>query len=623
MQVNASGGDLLARGLLPGLLVSGWLVAVPGEFHLPAWPAFLLVTSIWGLALSWLLHEAAWSGKDLRWCFVPLLLLGLGWTDLTWTSPAMFDQADHLQTANRYLGRWTWEPFHMETAFAFRPKVISGLIAVELAFNGTRDVCTVLPFLLVLACGWQAHALGERLNLGAWSLLSTALVLTMPTMLDFGRTLYLDALATGGLLLLIRLALDVVDAPAHQQAWAGAMASLVGAAKYPYLYLGPAIAAVVGHRKARAALPVLLVWSLLQLPFVLADLWQHGQPMGSFGPQVRGTVTSVTGDVGQYTLSDAWRDATGEVSVMLLLLAMGGTSLWVAQSKASRGVLVASIVLPAVLVFTVVLDFGWPRYHLPWIAAFIVLGLAGLRPHLPSRGTALQGSRVAAAVVVLLLASTHITSVLSTSLAEREEEQDRVAWRTELLNSLVRLGDDLPDDAVVLAGYDITLGVRCGTPTFRFGPSDDPIHDSIEVVDATHVVLSGSNPRFAWELDPMVALGAPLNPVRSSTFGGKHHTLWSVDPSRAAQHDAARDLDLEGVIRHVGDAVLLEAGSTFSAPEGWAVVEAIVLPVDNDGGAAVDLRFGLETDARVLCRGSLCGDVVHVNEGERRLVFLG
>ena len=622
MQDGASGGDLLARGLLPVLLLSGWLVAVFGELHLPAWPVLVVVLGAWFVALTWLAHDATWSRKDVRWLCVPLLVVALGWIDLTWTSPAMFDQADHLQTANRYLGRWTWEPFHMETAYAFRPKVISGLIATELALNGTHDVSTVLPFMLLLACGWQAQALGERLNLGVWSLLAAAVVLSMPAMLDFGRTLYLDALATGGVLLVVRLALDAADAPSSEQVRTGAVASLVGAAKYPYLYLGPAVAAVVGHRKPRAAVPVLAVWFLVQLPFLVADAVHHGQPMGSFGPQVQGTVRSVTEDVVQYTLADAVADAAGELGVGLLLLAIAGTALWVGRARASRGVLVASTVLPAVVLFTVVLDFGWPRYHLPWLAAFIVLGLAGLRPHLPRRGD-VAGSQVTVAAVLLLLAGAHLSDVMSTSLDEREEERARMAWRADLLDSLVLLGEDLPDDATVLAGYDITLGVRYGTPTFRFGPSEDPIHDSIEVVDATHVVLTGSNPRFAWELDPMMALGAPLNPLRSSAFGGDHHTLWSVDAGRAAQHDAAKGLVLDDVLRHVGDAVLLEAGSTFSAPQGWAIVEAIVLPINDDGGAAVDLRFGLDTDARTLCRGSLCGDVVHVDEGERRLVFLG
>ncbi len=619
-----TGGDLLAKGVLPAVLFAGWAVAAPGEMLLPVWPSILLVLAAACLGALWLIHEARWEGRDLRWLALPVLLLGLGWLDPSWSSPAMYDQADHLQTANRYLGRWTWEPFHMETPHAFRPKIISGLIAIELALNGTQDVAHALPFVLILACGWQAQALAERLRLGPWSLVAAVLVVSMPVMMEFGRTLYLEALATGGLLLVLRLGLELQEgATKGRLLEMGVLASLVGGAKYPYLHLGPALSALAARQGLHRAWPVLIGWMAVQAPFFLADLFQHGSPVASLGPQVEGTVNSVTSEVLGYTPLQALNEALEQLGLALLVVLLLGTLAWGARRPSSNGALLMLLLAPTVVLFVLVLDFGWPRYHLPWLAALVVFGMAGLRPLTTLEGWKQDRVRLAVTALLLLLVVPHLHGVVATGLEERETTLSKIEWREDRLASLVALGDHLPDDAVVLAGLDITLGARYGVPTYRFGPSEDPIHDSILVVEATHVVLGGSGARFEWERDPMMALGAPLSPVADEAHGGGYQTLWEVDQHRLPQHDAASALILEDVLRHVGNAVLLEAGTAFEAPESWAVVEAVAVPANDDGQDVVDLRFGRPTDARQHCAGSLCPSVLLVPDDGRMLVLLG
>ena len=127
-------------------------------------------------------------------------------------------------------------------------------------------------------------------------------------------------------------------------------------------------------------------------------------------------------------------------------------------------------------------------------------------------------TEIAGSFLVMLLLSHHVTSVLAESLENREYNLTVVQYRERYLDEFIEIGDQLPADAVVLAGFDITLGVRFGVPTYRFGPSDDPIHDSIEVVDATHVIIGGVVSRSISN-QTSVHLGAPLDPLASSSRG--------------------------------------------------------------------------------------------------------
>lgn len=115
----------MASGLLPLLLGLGCAVAMFGEWSIPVWPVLFasLLTSV--VLLGHLLHRGQWHLRDLRWLWVPAIIAVTSFVDPSWTGPMLWDQSDHLQTANRYLGRWSWEPYHMDQDFAFRPKVVS------------------------------------------------------------------------------------------------------------------------------------------------------------------------------------------------------------------------------------------------------------------------------------------------------------------------------------------------------------------------------------------------------------------------------------------------------------------------------------------------------------------
>ena len=617
---SSDAGTCLASGLFPLLLFVGSGVALFGEFDLPIWPAIMGAVFLPVVLFSLLLHDGRWTLNDVRWAWVPVVIVVTSYVDPTWAGPMLFDQSDHLQTANRYLGRWDWEPYHMDQDFAFRPKVVSGLAAVELALTGAISQVHAVPLLLLIGCGWQVQRLAEEAGAGRWALLAPLLVLSLPSMMQQGRTVYLEALATGGVMLALRLGLRALDRPLSS--WNGmghgAAIAAVGLAKFPYLYLGPAMAIIVGlrHRSVPLGGWVLLGWTALLAPFALSDLIDHGHVAASLSPQMTGAVASVTSEVGSYSSDQAFEEMGGEIFLLFQVLLMVGLLLWVSKDVAPRGMTFAGLLLPGLVLFAYVLDFGWPRYHLPWLAGVVSLGIAGLNAPLEwPRRLHHPAWRPLALSLLLVCSGLQIHSTIGETLEERESMEGKVAWRWTFIDHYAALEPSIPEDAVVLAGYDISLGLRYGVPTYRFGPSLDPIHDSIEVVSATHVVTGGIATRFAWEEDPMHLLGAPMTPVTHTTRGNDHHVLWAVDEQRMEAHDRASELDFSGARIHIGDALLVDGEASITAPDGWAWMD--VHDVGRHGGNAhsvVDLLLGLDSTATEICAGD-CPETIEVPDG--------
>ena len=628
--ISGTAGERLAKSWLVVVLLSGWFVASFGELGLNVWLAIIASIGLILIIVTIILKDSIFSGRDLRWLFVPAFAVILGWIDPLWSSPMQWDQADHLQTANRYLGRWSWEPFHQDMDFSFRPKIMSGLLAIEMGLTGRIYEVDVVPFACLVGCGWQIQALAERGNRPLGGVIATAVVLALPTMIVFGRTGYLEALATGGLVMTFRIALDALNDDVLNRAayiGLGIAASLVGAVKYPYLYLGISLPICIwAMNRHRNAIPVFLgSWIFFQLPFLVSDLIDQGSPFASFEPQALGVVNSMTDEVGNYSFAKAIADVSAEISFTLLVCLIGISCLWIRQDILRRFPVMASIALPSVIIFTVVLDFGYPRYHLPWLSVLICVACNWVFQNLESLADEVKiNTEIAGSFLVMLLLSHHVASVLAESLENREYNLTVVQYRERYLDEFIEIGDQLPADAVVLAGFDITLGVRFGVPTYRFGPSDDPIHDSIEVVDATHVIIGGVASRFDWESDPLYILGAPLDPLTSSSREVVYSTLWAVNSTRGNYHRSASMLDVDWSSGHEGDVFLASGGVNVSAPDDWNIIEIIDLRDNSSTGKeAMDMIFGKEEGASLICNGEGCMQEFLVPEGTRYLVKVG
>ena len=624
---GVSVGDSIAIFLLPTMLFSGWLVAVFGEIKLPIWPIILLIFISIFTALFFVFRTLQWSLHDLRWFWVPIIISFTSWLELSWTGPMLWDQADHLQTANRYLGHWVWEPFHQERDFSFRPKLISGLVAIEFSLTNHRTYAFFVPYLLLLGSGWQIQRFVEEQGGKTWSLLAVTLVLTMPTMMMYGRTVYLEAMVTGGFILIIRdvLLTNISNLNKKDAIRWGIIASLVGAIKYPYLYLGLGGLILLYGLSKNLRLTGLYVagWILIQAPFAIVDFFDHSNAFASFGPQFNGAITSITSEVGDYTPVIAFKDIQGQLLTPLLILFIIGLVIWLRKNLELRGRVVILLIIPATILFTFILDFGWPRYHIPWLTAIIIIGISGIVQPLPTTSSKQMKQIYSIGLVILFaLSSIQIYGTLTEALDEREVIENKVDYRWEFIEQYSTLKSDIPENAVVLAGHDISLGLRYEVPTYRFGPSEDPIHDSIVVVNATHVVTGGMSTRFSWERNPMETLGAPLNPISHSSIGNNHHILWEVDSNRMATHDIADSLPNLSARQHIGDTYLVE-DVNLTVPEGWEIIKIVDLGISgSDGSEELDRILGLPTSASVICL-TTCPEIIEVPEGTTYIVQLG
>lgn len=147
-----------------------------------------------------------------------------------------------------------------------------------------------------------------------------------------------------------------------------------------------------------------------------------------------------------------------------------------------------------------------------------------------------------------------------------------VDYKLKHVDMFVEVGEVLFEDSVLLAGNDITVGLYASNEAYRFGPSTDPVADSILVVDGTHVFTHTSMNRFSFELNWTYLLGSPMTPFADVSTEHVNGYVWETDHTRL--DDRAWWLENPGVINGTGgksaDMVWLDEGATFSWPENTA-----------------------------------------------------
>ena len=83
-------------------------------------------------------------------------------------------------------------------------------------------------------------------------------------------------------------------------------------------------------------------------------------------------------------------------------------------------------------------------------------------------------------------------------------------------------------------------------------------------------------------------------------------------------------LDVDWSSGHEGDVFLASGGVNVSAPDGWTIIQIIDLrDKSSTGKEAMDMIFGKEGDASLICDGESCMQEFLVPEGTRYLVKVG
>lgn len=598
-------GELLTSQFLLALLCTGWLVATLAGFGVPAAVHIILASA---LLLGWLgfLAVNPWKLVDLRFLIAPILILAVGWLAPYWTHPQLWDQAAHLQIANRFLERWSWEPSGQGLGFAFRPQVIPGIAAVEMKWSGEQYHLVATPFLLLLGTAWILQHLAERWSNRSVGWMSVVVFLTFPVVVVTGRSMLVDVAVAGAVILTILKLYSAYEKGGFFAFFSlGFVAGCTGLAKYPYLYLGPyfVLLALVSRRQ-KSAIPVAIGWVLATLPFFLQNLIQRGNMLASLSTQIEGTVTSLTGDLDEYSTRQFLVEFVSEWTWMLLLLATAG-SFWCWRNH-RRELLISSIVLaPAIVLFGVVLDFGYPRYQIPWLlllAAFVPAAAMIEIGKLDFNWLKERNVRAATVTATLLLLAS-LSNTVVTLLDEREDVLESTEYRWGVVGLFLDVEDSLPEDAVVLASASTNFGLFTGTRSLNYEQTEDPVYDSILLNGATHAFNQEPGPKLEWETNWTYLLGSPLTPVDVSYLGNKIAVLWSVDDARMASHAFWMNVswNVEGAAEQFADVVVLDATATAEPPRD-ASISRIVRVQD---GASVHevamLDAGVSTTAENLC----------------------
>ena len=198
--------------------------------------------------------------------------------------------------------------------------------------------------------------------------------------------------------------------------------------------------------------------------------------------------------------------------------------------------------------------------------------------------------------------------------------EQAVDYKSKHVDMFVEVGEVLLEDSILLAGNDITVGLYASNEAYRFGPSTDPVADSMLVVDGTHVFTHTSKNRFTFERDWTYLLGSPMTPFADVSTEHVNGYVWETDHTRL--DDRAWWLENQAILNGTGgqsgDMVWLDEETTVSWPENTA--PNLIVRYDGVSPSA-DLFTALlsEEHPDVLCRSlETCAEVersTHLDEG--------
>ena len=571
-------GERVTRELLPLLLFIGAFMSIGAGLGLP--PEVLLIVTHAGI-LWWIftLRKDHLSIQDIRFLAVPGLICFITFWSSFPSIVAEYDQAYHLQISNRILDRWSWEPYHQGIAYSFRPELLPGIAAVELSWSGEIYNITVTPFLLLLATGWTLQHLSEKVVSKTLAILPSIAFLHFPVVLEFGQTMLADVVMAGAFMCVVLYWLEFgKDGSPKSLFYLGMLSGCCGLLKYPYFYLGPWLILILFLSRQRDSLSYLFAgWVIPTGLFLFRNTLVRSDPLGPMDSQIKGVVLSATSDFGNYTYQDFLLDYSHQWPSLLLVLAFVGTALAMPEKREAIGKMWL-MALPAIVLHGIILDFGEIRYSTPWLA-ILTIGIPLLfdaRKVHPS----LQRTSISTTIAVVLMIS--LGGMVGTMMEDKDMSGRDVSsvaeYRLKHAEMFIQVGQAAPESAVLLAGKDITVGLYAATETYRFGaPSNDPISDSIRVVEATHVFTHPTHNRFDFERNWTYLLGSPIQPFADVSTDKAEGYVWSVDEERLEQRAwwLTVNTTINGTGGQSGDLIWLKRNATVSWPDNTSVTQIV------------------------------------------------
>lgn len=600
---------------MPALIFGGALMSLGSTF--PISPVYILVVihvllfySLWNLK-----HKSVKIG-DMRFLLVPCLiwciaLLSGGYH----TFPSFYDQAEHLIISNRILDGCDCGILKQHTNNLFRPEVIPGIAAIELFWSGETYRIYFTPLLLLYSTGWAIQHLSEQYVSKKLAFIAPMAFLLLPIVVEYGRTILFDVGVAGMLVSAMVLLKRTDKAKKANLAMLGAMIFCIGMTKYSYLYLGPWILILFIMRGEKVAInPFLTGWGVVMFLFVIKNIRLTGGVFSPMEQQIQGTVISLqstNGEIGTYGFSTFLLEYSQQWPIVLLLCVILGT---VILAKRDPEFLKDTwlLLIPAIILHAIILDFGWVRYSTPWLA----LACIGLPVFMSSKLFSFHYNErkikplFVSGVIIILLSAHQFGSLL---VEEREAVKTKSLVHWSIADVYIEAGKNVSDDAIFVTGTsDWNLELYSSITSYQFNNSDDPVYNSIIDFEATHVMTQTRGWRYDVDVNWTYLYGSPIQPFEDYWSGLTMGYLWSVDELRLESHHwwMNQTILLSGEGERFADFIDLHQETTFELPAGTSATRIIQIPNNTEISTAYRAISGGWTSAELLCDSSYdCGEL--------------
>ena len=603
---NSSFGERFSLELMPVLMFIGAVMSLGSGLGLPV-ILLLIIVHIGFFAWIWRLKIYSFSVSDLRFLFVP----GLIWLVAIMSGgyhafPSFYDQAEHLIISNRILHGCECGFLKEQTNLLFRPEVIPGIGAIELAWSGETYNIYFTPLFLLYSTGWAIQHLSEQYVSKEFAIIAPMAFLLMPIVVEYGRTMLFDV-GVAGMLISAMVFLKRIDKSKKSHlVFLGAMVLCIGMTKYSYLYLGPWVLILFFMKGDKAAInPFLAGWGVVTVLFIIKNITHTGGFFSPMEQQIQGTVISLKstgGEIGNYGFDTFLFEYFMQWPILLLGCAIFG-SMILAKREQEFFRDTWLLLLPAIILHGIVLDFGWVRYSTPWLA----LACIGIPVFMSSTLYSFEYNEkkikplYISGVVILLLSAHNFGTLL---IEEREEVKTKSLVYWTIADVYVEAGRNVQDDAIFVTGTSAwNLELYSSVTSYQFNNSDDPVYNSIIDFEATHVLTQTRGWRYDVDVNWTYLYGSPIQPFEDYWSGLTEGYLWSVDEQRLESHNwwINQTISLTGEGDVYADFMYLQPGTMFELPLDTGPTRIIQIQNDSTLPTAYRAVSGSWTTAEILC----------------------
>ena len=604
MRKDVSMGCRVTQEILPILMIMGAFISISTALNLSYILSLIICHMIF---IYWIitLKKSKIDKYDFRFLIIPIaVIITVNLNDFD-KIPPLYDQAYHLQISNRILERWDWEPYHQGLSFSFRPELVSGLASIELFWSGEIYKITFTPMILLCSTCWAIQNLTEY-YINTWSgFVAGIIFLFIPVVMRFGPTMMLDV-PMAGMIVSLLLWLQKFN-PEDKKYWVffGLLTACLGLNKYQYFYIGPWIITLFYIRKKTLQGKYTMIgYSFLTTLFLIKNKINTNYFLGPMNSQISGTIASVSNELvgGEYTFIDFGSDFFDEFNIIILVLGLIG-NIYLIKNNKNFFLNTWLIVIPAIILHGIILDFGYIRYSTPWIALTCV-GVPVIFENVFNLIKSRYGNdnliKIAIITIILILP---VYDTYAYSEINKEKNNNKAERYWNYVGLYVEVGEFIPNDSIVITGNDISFSLYSGIESYRYLESEDPINHAIKKFNATHIFTDSKFYRYDIDVNYTFLYGSPIEPLKKFKSEYNDGYLWSVNKTKLNNfiNWSNHSVEVKNGDTTYGSFLLLKDSNNIKNYSNYNFTRIIELNDMSEIDIIFDILVKEEGDERIIC----------------------